>query len=266
MWMGAASSDWAGGGDGGGVGVDPIGEAGVDCLLSCVAGVAAGEGAGLVAWSAGGVAAGLGALPAGATSSCCSEAGRVGIAIWMGTASAISIFRMYSLRVQPALSGVYLSAGWVGTAARRQSAEIRNGKARIPLSFWQAADSSLAMTSPTLNSKPVMIALINTSLVWAADGFWVLASNIPDSAWYSPASHGDCIFASSLACVEFQYPIEIGVGWLPRKAEPAKIVEPFIDDQLQAIVGLGIIEEKSLFVSSAFGSNLLVSGRNVVGG
>ncbi|KAK8680558.1 hypothetical protein V6N13_109500 [Hibiscus sabdariffa] len=70
-----------------------------------------------------------------------SEAGGVGIAIWMGTTSAISIFRMYSLRVQPALSGVYLSAGWARTAARRQSAEIRYGKARIPLSFWQAADS-----------------------------------------------------------------------------------------------------------------------------
>ncbi|KAK8662692.1 hypothetical protein V6N13_024583 [Hibiscus sabdariffa] len=98
MWMGVASSDWTGGGDGSGVGVDPMGEAGVDCLLSCVAGVAAGVGAGLVAWSAGGVAAGLGALPAGATGSGCSEAGGVGIIIWMGTGSAISIFRMYSLR------------------------------------------------------------------------------------------------------------------------------------------------------------------------
>ncbi|KAK8613677.1 hypothetical protein V6N13_101434 [Hibiscus sabdariffa] len=126
-----------------------MGEAGVDCLLSCVAGVAVGVGVGLVAWSAGGVAAGLGALPAGATGSGCSEAGGVGIAIWMGTTSAISIFRMYSLRVQPVLSGVYLSAGWAGTAAHQQSAEIRYGKARIPLSFWQAADSSLVMTSPT---------------------------------------------------------------------------------------------------------------------
>ncbi|KAK8597010.1 hypothetical protein V6N12_065487 [Hibiscus sabdariffa] len=58
MWMGVASSDWAGGGGGGGVGADPIGEGGVDCLLSCVAGVAAGVGALLVAWSTGGVAAG----------------------------------------------------------------------------------------------------------------------------------------------------------------------------------------------------------------
>ncbi|KAK8652308.1 hypothetical protein V6N13_061329 [Hibiscus sabdariffa] len=99
MWIGAASSDWAGGGGGGGVGADPIGEGGVDCLISCVADVAAGVGALLVAWSAGGVAAGLGALPAGATGSGCSEAGGVGIAIWMGTASTISIFCMYSLRV-----------------------------------------------------------------------------------------------------------------------------------------------------------------------
>ncbi|KAK9044768.1 hypothetical protein V6N11_058660 [Hibiscus sabdariffa] len=151
MWMGAASSDWAGGGDGGGVGADPMGEAGVDCLLSWVAGVAAGVGAGLVAWSAGGVAAGLGLLPAGATGSGCSEAGRVGIAIWMGTTSATSIFRMYSLWVQPAFSVVYLSAGWAETAACRQRAKIRHGRARIPLSFWQAADSSLAITSPTLN-------------------------------------------------------------------------------------------------------------------
>ncbi|KAK8680559.1 hypothetical protein V6N13_109501 [Hibiscus sabdariffa] len=135
MWMGAASSDWAGGGDGGGVGADPMGEAGVDFLLFWIAGVAVGVGAGLVAWSAGGVAAGLGALPAGATGSCCSEAGGVDIAIWMGMTSAISIFRMYSLRVQPALSGVYLSAGWARTAARRQSAEIRYGKARIPFSL-----------------------------------------------------------------------------------------------------------------------------------
>ncbi|KAK8600625.1 hypothetical protein V6N12_050478 [Hibiscus sabdariffa] len=62
----------------------------------------------------------------------------------------------------------------------------------------------------------------------------------------------------SIACVEFQHPVEIGAGWLPSKAEPAKIVEPFVDDWLQAVVGLGIFEEKSMFVPSAFGSNLLV--------
>ncbi|KAK8708656.1 hypothetical protein V6N13_059694 [Hibiscus sabdariffa] len=42
--------------------------------------------------SGGGVAAGLEALPVGATGSGCSEAGGVGIAIWMGTVSTISIF------------------------------------------------------------------------------------------------------------------------------------------------------------------------------
>ncbi|KAK9045496.1 hypothetical protein V6N11_051406 [Hibiscus sabdariffa] len=81
------------------------------------------------------------------------------------------------------------------------------GKARVPLLFWQAVDNSLAMTFLTLNLYPVMMALISTSLVWstiwlwevgirfrfiesilqfclglevwAADGFWVLALYIP---------------------------------------------------------------------------------------
>ncbi|KAK8701751.1 hypothetical protein V6N13_020130 [Hibiscus sabdariffa] len=163
MWMGAASSNWAGGGDGGGVGADPMGEAGVDCLLSCVVGVAAGVRAGLVAWSAGGVAAGLGALPAGATGSGCSEVGGVGIAIWMGTASAISIFHMYSLRVQPVLSGD-------DCVEQHRPCTIYGlivgGGLQIPL------DKGVPQLCLRLQ-------------VWAADGFRVLASNIPGSAWFA---------------------------------------------------------------------------------
>ncbi|KAK8696820.1 hypothetical protein V6N13_001945 [Hibiscus sabdariffa] len=59
----------------------------------------------------------------------------------------------------------YLEWNSVRTAAHRQRADMMHGKARIPLSFWQSSDSSLAITSPTLNLKPKMMALIDTSLV-----------------------------------------------------------------------------------------------------
>ncbi|KAK8573911.1 hypothetical protein V6N13_096842 [Hibiscus sabdariffa] len=112
--IGTASSERASGGDGGGVGAEPKGES-------------------------------------GAEGSAYSDAGGVGMNIWMGVASATSIFLMYSFRVQPGFSTVYLSPGRVGTAALRQRAEMMQGNARIPLSFWQAADISRGMTSPTLN-------------------------------------------------------------------------------------------------------------------
>ncbi|KAK8701987.1 hypothetical protein V6N13_020360 [Hibiscus sabdariffa] len=62
-------------------------------------------------------------------------AGGVGIAVWSGTASVRSIFRMYSFRVQPVRKTVYLSIGRVETAARRQRAEMMHGNAKMPLSF-----------------------------------------------------------------------------------------------------------------------------------
>ncbi|KAK8686449.1 hypothetical protein V6N13_125474 [Hibiscus sabdariffa] len=84
--------------------------------------------------------------------------------------------------------------------------------------------------------------------MWAADGLRVFASNIPDSAWftqlvqyacdgggvgrYSPTSYGDCVFSSSVVCIELQHPVEIGADWLPSKAKPAKITEPLVDDWL----------------------------------
>ncbi|KAK8656825.1 hypothetical protein V6N13_098760 [Hibiscus sabdariffa] len=75
--------------------------------------------------------------------------------------SVRSTLRIYSLRVQPVCRSVNLSFGRVGTGVHRQRAEMMHGKARMPLSFWQASDSSLAITSPTLNLKPEMMALIN---------------------------------------------------------------------------------------------------------
>ncbi|KAK8667526.1 hypothetical protein V6N13_007675 [Hibiscus sabdariffa] len=177
MWMGAASSDWAGGGDGGGVDTDPMGEGGVDCLLSRVAGVAAGVGTLLVAWSACGVAAGLGALPAGATGSGCSEVGRVGIPIWMETTSAISIFRMYSFRVQPDLSGVYLSAAWAGTAAPGDDCVDQHQPCTI---YGLVVGGGHQI--PLDKCVPQLCLQLQ---VWAADGFRVLASNISGSAWSS---------------------------------------------------------------------------------
>ncbi|KAK8597329.1 hypothetical protein V6N12_065800 [Hibiscus sabdariffa] len=64
-----------------------------------------------------------------------------------------------------AYDDVEASSSGKGTAAHRQRADMMHGKARIPLSFWQSSDSSLAITSPTLNLKPKMMALIDTSLV-----------------------------------------------------------------------------------------------------
>ncbi|KAK9003797.1 hypothetical protein V6N11_018694 [Hibiscus sabdariffa] len=66
-----------------------------------------------------------------------------------GVASTTSILRMYTALVQPFFSAWYLSLGLVGTAALLYSANIRQGKARMPLSFAQAAASSLARISPT---------------------------------------------------------------------------------------------------------------------
>ncbi|KAK8655979.1 hypothetical protein V6N13_108541 [Hibiscus sabdariffa] len=62
-------------------------------------------------------------------------AGGVGIAVWSGTASVRSILRMYSFHVQPDRSFVYLSVGRLGTAARRQRAEMIHGNTKMPLSF-----------------------------------------------------------------------------------------------------------------------------------
>ncbi|KAK8574617.1 hypothetical protein V6N12_062307 [Hibiscus sabdariffa] len=68
--------------------------------------------------------------------------GGVGIATLMGVASAMSILRIYSFLDHPGFSVVYLSPGWVGTAARLHWADMMHGKARMPLSFLHAAASS----------------------------------------------------------------------------------------------------------------------------
>ncbi|KAK8499755.1 hypothetical protein V6N12_076231 [Hibiscus sabdariffa] len=118
------------GGDGGVIGVEPKGESGV---ASQLAGMAAGVVVGLLVevWletgTIGGEAGGDG----------CASAGADGPTSSWAAAS-------------PCFSVVYLSPGLVGTAALLQSAEMRQGKACIPLSFLQAAASSWAMNSPTL--------------------------------------------------------------------------------------------------------------------
>ncbi|KAK8556300.1 hypothetical protein V6N12_002708 [Hibiscus sabdariffa] len=167
MWSGTASSDWAGGGGWGASGVVPMGESGV---LSLLAGRSAGVAAGLgIVWLAAGTAwgesaagwlglAGAGDVAAGledpaslvGAAGILSElASGVGITMLRGVASATSILRMYTALVQPFFSAWYLSLGLDGTAARLHRAEMRQGKARMPLSFEHAAANSLARISPT---------------------------------------------------------------------------------------------------------------------
>ncbi|KAK8976488.1 hypothetical protein V6N11_001631 [Hibiscus sabdariffa] len=137
----------AGGGDGGVLGAEPKGESGVASLLT---GMAAGVMVGMVVavWldtgTTGGEAAGVGCASAGADGHASS-----------GSATG------------PCFSVVYLSPGLVGTAALLQSAEIRQGKAKIPLSFLHAAASSWAKILPTLMRYPVMMVWISTSRVWS---------------------------------------------------------------------------------------------------
>ncbi|KAK8500258.1 hypothetical protein V6N12_029975 [Hibiscus sabdariffa] len=162
MWSGATSSDWAGGGDNGVLGAEPNGESGVVYLLACLA-VGVEVGLGTEVWlgtrNTCGVAAGVERAAAGADGPASSGAaagewaglvGGVGIATLMGAASATSIFRMYSFLDQPSFSVVHLLFGWVGTAALLQRADMMHGKVKMPLSLWQAAAISWAMSSPTL--------------------------------------------------------------------------------------------------------------------
>ncbi|KAK8655959.1 hypothetical protein V6N13_108521 [Hibiscus sabdariffa] len=95
-------------------------------------------------------------------------------------ASAISIFRMYSFRVQPDLSGVYLSAGWAGTAARRQTGDDCVNQHQ-PCTIYSLIVGG-GHQIPHDKGVPQLCLRLQ---VWAADGFRVLASNIPGSAWSS---------------------------------------------------------------------------------
>ncbi|KAK8661306.1 hypothetical protein V6N13_052200 [Hibiscus sabdariffa] len=154
MCRGTASSDWAGGGDEGGVGAKPNGESGVDYLL---AGMGAGVVVGLVVevWLGTGMTCGVAArgewAAAGADGPASLGAtagewaglvGGVGIATLMGVASAMSILRMYSFFDHPAFSVVYLSPSWVGTTAGLHRSDMMHGKAKMPMSFLHAAASS----------------------------------------------------------------------------------------------------------------------------
>ncbi|KAK8975266.1 hypothetical protein V6N11_046735 [Hibiscus sabdariffa] len=119
MWSGAASSDWASGGDNGVLGAEPKGESRVDCLL---AGMEGGVelGLGVEVWLGTGktcevAAGGERAVGADGPASSVVAAGEweglvggVGIATLMGAASTTSILRKYSFLDQPAFSAVYL--------------------------------------------------------------------------------------------------------------------------------------------------------------
>ncbi|KAK9034834.1 hypothetical protein V6N11_076891 [Hibiscus sabdariffa] len=123
IWSGAASSDWAGGGENGMLGAEPKCESGVVCLLArLMVGVEVGQG--IEVWlgtgNTCGVAAGRERAAIGTYGPTSSGAaageweglvGRVGIATLMGAASATSIFCMYSFLDQLAFSVVYLSPG-----------------------------------------------------------------------------------------------------------------------------------------------------------
>ncbi|KAK8612949.1 hypothetical protein V6N13_104274 [Hibiscus sabdariffa] len=93
----------------------------------------------------------------------CSDV--VDLAWALGVVSVALSGPMVVLLIQTYPVYTYLSVGWAGTAAHRQRADVIHGKARMPLSFWKASGNSFAMTSPTLNLYPVIMALINTSLV-----------------------------------------------------------------------------------------------------
>ncbi|KAK8680320.1 hypothetical protein V6N13_109270 [Hibiscus sabdariffa] len=213
MWVGCGSFV-AGVGDGE---CDAGGLGGVGAKLAVASGVRAGLSgmlaAGVGAW---GSAAGLWWLADG-----------VGMATWIGVASVSSIFHMYSFLVQPDRSGVNLSDGRLGTAARRHKAEIMQGKAKMPLSFWQESDNSLAITSPTLK-------------------------------WYSPISHCYCVFASSIVSIEFHHPIQISLGCFSAQSEPAEVEQPLVYDGFQAIVLCSVIEEETLFFPDLLLSNNVV--------
>ncbi|KAK9033366.1 hypothetical protein V6N11_018399 [Hibiscus sabdariffa] len=102
-------------------------------------GTTGGEAAGVCCGSAWVAGAEGPASSVGAAAVWIGLAGGVGIAMLSGVASATSIFRMYFALVQPIFLAWYLSPWLVGMAARLQSAEMRQGKAKMPLSFAQEA-------------------------------------------------------------------------------------------------------------------------------
>ncbi|KAK8681042.1 hypothetical protein V6N13_053449 [Hibiscus sabdariffa] len=252
MWNGTASSEWACGADGGGVGTEPKGESGVDYLLSGVAGV---EG------------------------SAFSDAGGVGITIWMDVASATSIFYMYSFLVQPDFSMVYLSTGRAGTTALRQREEMMQGEGWHQVLFHEC------------------IPQLRLGLeVWVVDGFWVLTLDIPLGAllaqlvrdcvkvfvfedvnecidarvfiWqvqnvvdyggfgrHFPASYRYDVVAGSIIGIELHDPVQICSSWLSCKAEPAEIIQPLVDNRFKDIVLQVVIKEEPLFFPSILASN-----------
>ncbi|KAK8574495.1 hypothetical protein V6N12_062185 [Hibiscus sabdariffa] len=70
-----------------------------------------------------------------------------------------------------------------------------------------------------------------------------------------PASYSDVVVASSIIGVKFHYPVQIGTGLLSCKAEPTKIMQPFVDDRFEAIIFQAVVEEEPLFFPFVFGSN-----------
>ncbi|KAK9018764.1 hypothetical protein V6N11_033811 [Hibiscus sabdariffa] len=136
----------------------------------------------------------------------------------------------------------------------------------MPLSLWQASDRSLAMTSPTLNLKPEMIALISTSLVRSTGSnefidawqvVWQL-QNIVDGyrvGRHSPASNViDCFLPLGIMGVEFSGPVEICSSGLSAEMEPVEVGEPLVNDGLQFVILQAVIEKEALFLPSVFGS------------
>ncbi|KAK9024970.1 hypothetical protein V6N11_064872 [Hibiscus sabdariffa] len=225
IWNGTASSEWAGGEDGGG------------------------DGAASSEWAGGGDDA----EPKEA--SACSEAGEVGMAIWMGTTSGTSIFRIYSFLVQPVFSRVYLSTGCVAPSWYGQQ--------------WHEIALDKCVPQFCLGLE-----------VWAADGFGIFALNIPLGALLAQLIL-NCVKIFILKDVDKLIDAgavvgQISSGWLSSKAKPAEVEQPLVDYVLQAVIFQAVVKEKPLFFPSVFGSNYFVmafsncctakSGRHAFGG
>ncbi|KAK8515997.1 hypothetical protein V6N12_066835 [Hibiscus sabdariffa] len=276
MWSGAASSDWAGGGDNGVLGAEPKGESGVDCLLAGMAGGVE-VGLGVEVWlgtrktcgvAAGGERAAVGADGPAFLGAAVGEwvglVDGVGIATLMGAAFATSILRMYSFLDQPAFSIVYLSPGWVGSCnflgddfpnikavARHDDVDQHQPSAIDCLVVGEEIFDGLVILvfKSSLQS-------INTQLIVGQAEYFIDSGCV---GCYSSATNGDFFRSISVVGVEFPYPIEVAFGWLPCKSEPAEFAQSSVDGGLQAVIHKSVIEEEPLFFPSVLGSIFGVS-------
>ncbi|KAK8690789.1 hypothetical protein V6N13_074315 [Hibiscus sabdariffa] len=120
--------------------------------------------------------------------------------------------------------------------------------------------------------------------MWAADGLWVFAFDVPFGALFAqlvldcikvqnavdgggvgrhfPASYSYGVVTFSIIGVKLHDLIQIGTGWLSCKAEPAEVIQPFVNDWFKAIVLQAIIKKETLLFPSILGSNHGITSPN----